>query len=239
MNPLATLNAAQRSNAAYVMDRTAATAAFAALDMTLVDQYRNATHQGVISRDAKGLWYLSIAGTRFSQGGNVDILDDIWLAPSKAPKGGVVPAGVNQGMQDFWNWVLKTIPAGMTINIEGHSLGAERALLTPIYLAPERIGDLYAFEPPMCGTQEYWDAYGPALSRAVQTVCGADVFYGWPPRQGYVHGAMGITLFLQEQQIEIIQPAAWPGGDSQADHAITEVIARLQASITNNTFPHV
>lgn len=239
MNPIAMLNAAQRANAAYVSDPLAVKAAFAALDMTFVAQYRNATHQAVISTDTRGRYYLSISGTRFSQNNNVDLLDDIWLAPVNAAKGGVVPAGVNQGMQDFWQWVLQNVPSGLEINVEGHSLGAERALLTPLFLPKERIGDLYAFEPPQCGTQEFWDAYRDELKDAVVTVCGNDLWFGWPPRQGYVHDAQSNVFWLLDQHVEIIKPSEWTGASCEADHAITEVIARLQSAITNGTFPHV
>lgn len=239
MNPIAMLNAAQRSNASYVSDLLAVKAAFAALDMTFVSQYRNDTHQAVISKDARDRWYLTISGTRFSQGDNFDLLDDIWLAPVNAPKGGMVPSGVNQGMVEFWKWVLQTVPADAALNVEGHSLGAERTLLTPLYLPDNRIGDLYAFEPPQCGTQEYWDAYRNELASAVVTVCGADIWFGWPPRQGYVHDAQSNLFWLLDQHIEIIKPSEWTGGNCEADHAITEVIARIQSAITNGTFPHV
>jgi hypothetical protein len=239
MNPIAMLNAAQRANAAYVSDLQAARAAFAALNMTFVSQYRNDTHQAVISTDIHDRYYLTISGTRYSQENNIDLVDDIWLAPEKAAKGGVIPAGVNQGMQEFWNWVLQTVPAAATINVEGHSLGAERTLLTPLFLAKERIGDLYAFEPPQCGTQEFWDAYRDELKGAVVTVCGGDIWFGWPPRQGYVHDAQSNLFWLLDQHIEIILPNEWTGATCEADHAITEVIARIQSAITNGTFPHV
>lgn len=238
MNPIAILESAQRCNAVYIEDLTAATAAFQALGMTVLGQYKNLTHQAILSKDVKGLYHLTIAGTRISEGNNLDLLDDIWLAPVKIPQGGMVASGVISGMDEFWKWVLVQVPAGIAINVEGHSLGAERTLLTPLFLSADRIGDLYAFEAPQCATQEFWDAYHAVLANAVHTVCGEDIWYNWPARQGYVHDKNSTVIWFQTTSTKIIAPADWPVGFNEADHVIEEVIARIQTSITNNTFPH-
>jgi hypothetical protein len=237
MNPLAMLAAAQRSQAAYIEDLVGATAAFLALGNTVLGQYKNETHQAILSKDSAGLFYLSISGTRFSEPDNVDILDDVYLAPVPTPKGGQVSAGVASGMQDFWDWVWKIIPSTSTINLEGHSLGAERVLLSPVYLPKEQIGDIYAFEPPQFATQAYWDAYRDELSGAIQTVCGSDIWFNYPPDQGYVHDHSSQVYWLQPDSIELIYPFDWKGGLSTDDHAIAEVITCIQAGITNASFP--
>lgn len=238
MNPLSVLAAAQRCNAAYVMDKSAVAQAFAALGMIFVDQYRNATHQAVYSKDQHGYHYLSISGTRFFEGDNLDLLDDIWLAPVKVQRGGEVASGVYSGMDDLWMWMKSHLPTSATLNIEGHSLGAERALLAPLFLPKEQIGDLHAFEAPQTATQEFWDAYREELSRAVHTVCGADIFYNWPPKQGYTHDAQSDVLWLKANSIEVIRPSQWPIGANEGDHAIERVIAYIQAAIVNGYFPH-
>jgi hypothetical protein len=125
LDPLATLAASQRASAAYIEDLDSATTAFAQLGMTVLGQYKNDTHQAILSKNAQGLFYLSISGTRFDEGSNIDVLDDIWMSKVKAPKGGMVSSGVYSGMDAFWKWVLSLVPAGANINIEGHSLGAE------------------------------------------------------------------------------------------------------------------
>lgn len=238
MNPLSVLAAAQRCNAAYVMDKSAAAQAFAALGMSFIDQYQNATHQAVYSKDQHGYQYLSISGTRISQGDNLDLLDDIWLAPVNVQRGGQVASGVFSGMDDLWKWAKSHLPQGATLNVEGHSLGAERTLLTPLFLPKEQIGDLHAFEAPQCATQEYWDAYRDELAHAVHTVCAEDVFYNWPPKQGYVHDEQNSVLWLKANAIEVIKPSEWPVGGSEDDHGIERVVSYIQAAITNGYFPH-
>jgi hypothetical protein len=238
MNPIAIVAAGQRAEAAYIVDPVAAKAAFEQLGMTFLGQFQDSTHQGVVSQDAKGRYYVTITGTRWSEGFGADLLNDIWLAPVKAPKGGLVASGVYCGMKDFWAWVLSKVPAGAVLNIEGHSLGAERALLAPIFLSPAQIGDLYAFEPPQCATQEYWDAYRDELSQAVVTVCGLDLWFNWPPRQGYVHDAQMQVLWLLSTGSQWILPANYKGGSSASDHHIAEVNSRLQYCMQNAKFPN-
>lgn len=240
MNPIAILAAAQRSNAVYLTDKSAAQSAFEALGMTFLGQYQDTTHQGVVSKDAKGLYYVTIAGTRFHEGYGVDVFTDLWLAPVNAPKGGQVPSGVYSGMKGFWNWALSLVPPGTVLNIEGHSLGAERALLSPLFLSKDQIGEIHAFEPPQCGTQEYWDAYRDVLATAVVTVNGADILFGYPPRQGYVHDAQGKFLwFLPSGTIQSISATQWPGGTSYDDHSLDLLITRIQDGIKNARFPHL
>lgn len=238
MNPLLMLAATQRCNAVYIEDLAAATAAFQQLSMSVIGQYRNLTHQGILSKDNHGQLYLTIAGTRASEGDNIDIVDDVWLTPAAAPRGGSVSSGVFSGMADFWKWVFSNTPAGSIINVEGHSLGAERTLLTPLFLPKERIGDLYAFEAPKCATQEYWDAYREELAGAIQTVCGADLWYNWPLDRDYVHDAKSTVVWFQSDKVSVISPSAWPVGIDPDDHGIEVLESRVQSSIDNGTFPH-
>src|ERR1700756_1270142 len=99
MNPIAIVAAGQRAEAAYIVDPAAAKTAFEQLGMTFLGQFQDSTHQGVVSQDAKGRYYVTITGTRWSEGFGADLLSDIWLAPVKAPKGGLVPSGVYCGMK--------------------------------------------------------------------------------------------------------------------------------------------
>lgn len=239
MNPIAIVAAGQRAEAAYIVDPVAAKTAFEELGMTFLGQYQDSTHQGVVSMDAKGRYYVTITGTRWSEGFGADLLADIWLAPIKAPKGGLVPSGVYCGMKDFWTWVETKVPAGTVLNIEGHSLGAERALLAPIFMDSSLIGDLYAFEPPQCATQDYWDAYRDDLKNAIVTVCGQDAWFNWPPHQGYVHDAQMPLLWILSIGCQWVMPAAYRGGANTNDHQITEINQRLQYSLANAKFPQL
>lgn len=239
MNPIAILAAVQRAQAVYIVDPKAAQTAFEGLGMKWLGQYQDSTHQGVVSQDAKGQYHVTIAGTRYSEGYGADVLMDIWLAPVNALEGGQVASGVHEGMDKFWAWALNLIPASASINMEGHSLGAERVLLAPLFIPKERLGDMYAFEAPMCATQEYWDAYREELANVVHTVQGADRWYAYPPRQGYCHDAKSNVLwFLSSGQILWTTPAAWQTTAlSDADHSIDLLVTRVQAGITNAKFP--
>jgi hypothetical protein len=239
MNPLALLAAAQRAQAVYIADALAAQKAFEELGYTFLGQYQDATHQGVVSQDAKGRYYVTIAGTRYNQGYGADLVMDVWLAPHDCLKGGQVAAGVIEGMDKFWAWALSKIPATAAINIEGHSLGAERTLLAPMFIPKERLGDLYAFEPPMFATPEWWSAYGSDLEGAVCTVQGADRWFAWPPRQGYIHNPNGKYLWLLSTSVQAINVADWkPTALSEGDHSIELLVSRVQDALTKNLFPH-
>jgi hypothetical protein len=239
MNPLAILAAAQRAQAVYIVDPKASQAAFEGLGMTFLGQYQDATHQGVVSRDTKGQFYVTIAGSRESDGYGADLLADIWLAPVHAINGGVVASGVYEGMDKFWAWALNLIPATAVINMEGHSLGAERVLLAPLFIPKARLGDMHAFEAPMCADQDYWDAYRDELAHVVYTVQGADRWFAYPPRQGYCHDAKANLLwFLSTNKILWTTAAAWiTTALSDADHSIDLLVQRIQAGVTNAAFP--
>jgi hypothetical protein len=239
MNPLAILAAAQRAQAVYIVDPKAAQTAFEGLGMTFLGQYQDATHQGVVTKDAKGQYYVTIAGTRYSEGYGADLLEDIWLAPVHAINGGIVASGVHEGMDRFWAWALNLIPATAVINMEGHSLGAERVLLAPLFIPKERLGDMHAFEAPMCADQDYWDAYRAELAHVVHTVQGADRWFAFPPRQGYCHDAQANVLwFFSDTQILWTTPSAWtPITLSDVDHSIDLLVTRIQTGVTNAAFP--
>jgi hypothetical protein len=238
MNPIALLAAAQRAQAVYIPDALAAQKAFSGLGMTYLGQYQDATHQGAVSTDSKGRYYVSISGTRYSEGYGADLFADIWLAPHDCLKGGQVASGIIEGMDKFWAWALSKIPATAEISVEGHSLGGERALLTPMFLPKERMGDIYAFEPPMFATPEWWAAYGPDLANAVCTVQGADRWFAWPPRQGYVHNPAGKYMWLMSTAAEWIKATDWkPSGFSDQDHSIDRLVERVQEAIHGNWFP--
>jgi hypothetical protein len=222
------LAAAKRAQAAYIEDAAEAKAAFKALGLEFIGQHEDVLHQAVLSRDAAGAIYLSISGTRFGEAHDIDLLDDVYLLPIHVGSGAVVAAGVYNGMAEFLAWVHANVPAGTVINIEGHSLGAERALLTPLFLPKAQIGSIHAFEAPQCASSEYRQSYADELAHAVHTVCGADVWYGWPPVSQYCHPASSV-IWLTGTGYKLIKPSEWPGGLSMGDHSIGLVVSRLEA----------
>lgn len=229
MNWQAIYAAAKRAEAAYIADEGEAKAAFAALGLTFVGQHRDVSHQAVLSRDADGATYLSISGTRFGEPDNIDLLDDLYLLPVSAPRGGIVAAGAYSGMQELWQWVSSTVGPDVVVNVEGHSLGGERTLLTPLFLPKARIGTLHAFDAPKCASQAYWDAYREELAGAVLTVNRRDIWFGWPPAGPYQHDRQAEVIWLAEEGVRIIEATAWPGGLDAGDHAIAEIVMALGA----------
>jgi hypothetical protein len=230
------LAAAKRAQAAYIEDATEAKVAFEALGMEFIGQHEDSLRQAALSRDPGGEIYLSISGTRFGEPNNADLAEDVYLLPVHVGGGAVVAAGVYNGMGDLWAWVHANVPVGAVINVDGHSLGAERALLTPLFLPKAQIGAIHAFEAPKCASAGYWQAYGDELAKVVNTVNGRDVWYGYPWVSQYCHPPWRL-IWLTGSGYEIIKPSERPGGLSMGDHSITELIARLQTIAASQILP--
>lgn len=231
MNFVEILAAARRSNAAYIDDTNSAMAAFEQLGYEFRGQFQNGGHQAVLSRGPDGRIYLSISGTRFSQRKVGDILDDLDTKPFNVGDGALVTLGAYVGLDDMWKWAASLAPPGAVFNIEGHSLGAGRALFSPLFLPDAQIGDVYAFESPRFANAVYWQKY--PLTSAVHTVNGADIFYGYPfVSPQWVHPDRDV-IWLKESGFDVIRPTDWAGGLSIADHGIDKVIARLEAIVAS------
>ena len=237
MNWTPLLAAAKRAQAAYLPDECDARTAFESMGLTFVGRHCDLVHRAVLSCDAEGATYLSISGTRFNEANNIDLLDDLYLLPIHAPRGGIVASGAHSGMAELWQWVMSAVPPNTIINIEGHSLGGERALLTPLFVPSAQIGALYVFDAPKCASQSYWDAYRSELAGAVCTVHGRDVWYGWPLGDLYCHDAQGEVLWLADGMYRKVDPAMWPGGLSVEDHRIDAIVETIERLATQASIP--
>lgn len=232
MNLANVLAAVKRSAAAYIEDAAQARAAFEALGLTFVSQYRNDSHQAVVSRDAEGRAYLSISGTRFGRSLG-DLFDDVRDLETKDLGGGrLVSAGAFEGMLDLWNWAHSLAPADAVWNVDGHSLGGQRAMYTGVFNAIDRIGEIHAFEAPKAANKAFWDWQMPALASAVCVVNAADLWFGWPQISDLSHPPRD-HLWLHDDAgaFTVIKPDQWPGGADPADHAIELVAKRMQAIV--------
>lgn len=228
MDFAAILAAARRANAAYLIDPARARAAFEALGYSWIGQFQDGDSQAVLSRDAGGI-YLSISGTRFSDRKLGDLFDDIDVWPVDLGGGVFVTRGAYDGCADIWAWAKAQVPRGTVFNVEGHSLGGWRTAYTPLFLPPEQIGTLHAFEPPMGANLAYYTLHAAALASLVIVGNGADVFFGHPrPAGRWVHRP-GPMLHLLAQGFQVIDTGAWPGGWDLADHSMEMVVARLEA----------
>lgn len=228
--------AAARANAAYVIDECASKSAFEALGDTWIAQYQNACHQAVISADADGETYLSISGTRASALKVMDVLADMSLDPI-AVNGGNVTAGVYEGMQDLWQWVLDTVPAGDVVHVAGHSLGGSRTHLTPLFLRAAQIGRLHSFEAPKFADAAFYAAHAAALSGMVCVLNGADLWASWPWKEGPLKdlrwqarpGVQHVWLVDDRGTFSVVPGNQWPEGADPLDHDMSRVQARVDA----------
>lgn len=232
MNFASVLAAAQRAQAAYIDDAGKARAAFEALGLFFIGQYQNDSHQAVLSQDAAANVYLSISGTRFSQGKIADLLDDIDLEPVPVGDGAMVTRGAYEGLDAMWSWAQSLAPAGAIFNVEGHSLGAWRTRYTPLFLPRSRIGLLHSFESPKSANAAYWSKYAGELATLVSIVNGRDLWVSWPFLGDWCHPDRD-QVWLQSTGFQIITPAQWPGGRVVSDHDIDLVVKRLQQIVTS------
>lgn len=223
--------AAKRANSAYIEDESAVKTAFATLGDLYVSRYQDGSHQVVLSVDGEGKPWVSIAGTRFSDGKILDVLADVSLDPVDV--GGNVTKGAYTGMQGVWDWALSVIPEGVPVNVCGHSLGAARTHLTPLFLPAERIGDLYSFEAPKFCDNTYYVKYAEPLSKMVCVLNGADLWAGWPWFDSRWGRPLNPHVWLTNGWYSVISADQWPGGKSNEDHSIDAVQAKVEAISTN------
>lgn len=234
--------AVARANVAYLISEADSQSAFSALGDTWIGMYQNASHQAVLSADSRGETHLSISGTRASALKLLDIFADVSLDPVPV-MGGNVTRGVMEGMRQLWDWVLSTVPAGDVVHVAGHSLGASRTHLTPLFLPAPQIGALHSFEAPKFADAAFYTAHADALSNMVCVLNGADLWAAWPwrddrwqsrplPEHAWLQGDSGEFTMIPGEQ--------WPEGADPLDHDVArvqarvEVIASLQSVETSN-----
>lgn len=228
--------AARRANAAYLVQESDSRAAFEALGDVWVAMYANASHQTVISVDARSETHLSVSGTRFSALKVMDVFADMSLDPV-AVDGGNVTAGVYEGMRDMWDWVASVVPAGDVIHVSGHSLGGARTHLTPLFLPAAQIGALHSFEAPKFADAAFYASHATSLANMVCVLDGADLWASWPWREGpfkdlrWQSRPLSPHIWLKNDQgdFEVIPGDRWPEGDNPLDHDIARVQARLES----------
>lgn len=224
--------AAKRADAAYLIREAASRAAFEALGDTWIAMYQNASHQAVISADAHGGTHLSISGTRVSGWRPMDVLADVSLRALSVP-GGTVTEGVYEGMQLLWDWVFAIIPSNNVVNVAGHSLGAARTHLTPVFLPRQQIGELASFEAPKFIRSDFYAAHAEALADMACVLNGGDLWASWPWKNPIWNARPQVMhQWLRDDTgaFEMIPGSRWPGGIDADDHDIARVIGRLEAA---------
>ncbi|GAB7525301.1 hypothetical protein [Paraburkholderia sp. 2C] len=216
--------AAKRANAAYLDKDDQSKRAYEAIGDVWLGQYETATNQAVVSRSEKG-YHLSISGTRASQLRLLDVFADVSLDPVGV-MGGAVTEGVLTGMDEVWSWAKSLAPADAAWNVSGHSLGASRTHLTPLFVAVDQIGELHSFEAPKFCDAQFYQSHAAALANMVCVLHGRDTWAAWPwldarwqsrPLQDHV--------WLKSVRFSVIPAAQWPGAGSMGDHDMDDVEA--------------
>lgn len=222
--------ACARACAAYVIDQKGSQTAFDVLGDIWIGTYQNASHQAVLSVDPNHETHLSISGTRASAWKVMDVLADVSLDPVSV-NGGNVTAGAYEGMDGLWRWVLDTVPQGDVVHVAGHSLGASRTHLTPLFLPTAQIGRLHSFEAPKFADAAFYAAHADALANMVCVLNGADLWAAWPWRDTrWTARPQADHVWLKDDAgaFEIIPASQWPGGIDAGDHDVSLVLSRLQ-----------
>jgi hypothetical protein len=233
--------AARLANAVYIEDRVKAAAAFVALGQIFVDQFQNDQHQAVVSRAANGDWWLSISGTRVTEGdvqdGAGDLWEDVDLTPVGVGGGALVGAGAYNGLADMWAWAGNLIPADAAIKGCGHSLGDWRLAYTGLFRPRERIAHLYGFEGPKPFNQVGWATRGLPPELYTKFVFEHDVWVGYPwispfsQRPGQTLAHLKTIDVRPGYALEIVSEAQLPLLVNAADHSPLNDINALAALI--------
>ncbi|WP_145956458.1 hypothetical protein [Burkholderia pseudomallei] len=225
-----TAKAARRAEAAYIEDDTKSRAAFEGLGDMWIGQLEADSHQATVTRDASGGYWLNISGTRASDFRIMDVFADVSLDPVQVT-GGKVTQGVYAGMDKVWSWAKGLAPVGTVWNVTGHSLGASRTHLTPLFLPASQIGALFSYEAPKFLDAQFYATHAGELASMVCVLNGSDLWCGWPWfDQRWQDRPQRDHIWLKDSRgtFAIIDPKAWPGGRRNSDHDIGLVCQRLE-----------
>ena len=222
--------AARRANLAYEMDPVKSQQAFEATGLYWLGLYSDNNNQAVACIDNHGDGYLSISGTRFSQGKIWDLIDDSWLIPTSLGGGVYVTSGALEGVQEMWDWAKSLVPPSTLWHVEGHSLGGWRTRYTPLFVLPTEIGRLHSFESPKGANKAYWKRYKQQLIGLVSVVNERDLFVDLPfgLLNEWEHPMLPILWLRKDGTFSEIYPGQWPGGRSISDHSMDLVEARCK-----------
>lgn len=224
--------AARRANSAYIEDAAQSKAAFEALGDVWIDIHADSSHQAVLSVDQTGATHLSISGTRASAGKLLDVYADVSLDAAPV-NGGTVTAGVVEGMQTLWDWVLSTVPDANPISVCGHSLGAARTHLVPLFLPASRIGMLHSFAAPKFIGADFYATYHDQLANMVCVLNAADGWASWPwISEEWCHRPPLEHVWLKDDAgaYSMVLGDLWPGGWCFQNHSMDEYQARIEAA---------
>ncbi|MPW16888.1 hypothetical protein GCT13_08070 [Paraburkholderia sp. CNPSo 3157] len=234
--------ACRRANASYIENDDASKRAFEALGDVWVSQLQDDSHQAVLSVDSSGATWLSISGTRSSDGQLADVWRDVQLAPVEI-NGGHVTQGAASGMQNVFDWALSTAPSGAALNLTGHSLGAVSVSVAPAYVPAGRIGKIFSVAAPKFIAADFFTSHAAVFQRLTACVNSADGWASWPWfDRRWQYRAPVQTVWLKNDQgaFQMLDDGnKWPGGWRFSDHDIDSYQARLASISAMSSAPGV
>lgn len=225
------LQSIRRCAAVYEPDDAKARAAFSALGCDVLGRWCDDSHQAIAHSDPSGRACLTISGTRVSEGTIAEHFGDLTADADVTPSlvgGFFVAAGPVDGLGALWDWAQPLLAGSASIDVEGHSLGAGRAILSPLFIPRESLGRITAWEPPKWVTQSFWDAHADLDITTV--VHGRDPWAAWPwIGTNYVHQPE--LLWLNEGDYHVIPRDQWSGGNLLCwpDHGPESVLDAVAA----------
>jgi hypothetical protein len=226
MNWQEVLIAAQLAQAAYTEDIAQATVLFAAMGFSTLGQYQNDDHQAYVIRDRYRQHWLAISGTRFGKSLG-DLLDDIDIGPKDLGNGAEVSSGAYDGLSELWSWALNLVPPGASWKLSGHSLGAQRSQLAGLFISPEKIDAIYAFEAPKLGNAALWGQLEPSVTKFTCFVNGSDLWFGHPIISDWLHPPID-HIHLLDVGFEILHPGNYPLALNPEDHDIGVIVSKIE-----------
>ena len=218
--------------------------AFEALGCAVLGVYYNDGHQAVVHRDPEGWATITICGTRVSCGTMrqhaVDLFEDIDFSPVLAPGGGLVAAGALDGLDKVFAVALDLFLNEETIRVEGHSLGAQRAHLAPLFIPLSRVDRIIAWEPPKAADDEYYGIRSGWFSRTLTILNGKDPWAAWSWTCQKLKHPPGPIVWLHDGTYDVTTRDGWPGGEilHSSDHfsnLIVEIVEKLSLMTAETT----
>jgi len=222
------LQSARRCAAVYIEDHDKMTAAFTSLGHTVIDTYANDDHKAVLSSGVSDdpYTYLTISGTRFSDGTPIeklgDLYDDIDTTQLEIEPGIVVPTGPWRGCKELFEWAAEK-SNGAKLFIEGHSLGS-RARYARYFLPSFRIAQIVTFASPKFASTAFWQKYWQAGD--ITCIYERDLWAAWPwdlmNETPWRQPPGQSILYIEPKNFAYISEKEWPGGLLPEDHSITD-----------------
>lgn len=237
--------AAQRASAVYETDKAKALQAFIKLNCSSLSYFSDDVAQGMVGLCPDGIWEITIAGTRVSEGTVWQTVDDITqdaeevFANHYLGGGAVVASGAWMRGQRLWVWAQQTLPLDVPVRVVGHSLGAQTTYAMLSIVPPSRYVDGIAFEGPKAGNAAFYAQYDSP--KVLSVFNRQDFWAGHPLVSATLQHAPEPCLWLRDGIGSVVP--AWPGPgygrSAMQDHdvdRVVEQIARICAK-SANTLP--